>query len=189
MRFALVILLTTSSTFADCTKTADTKNAIRNAVTYLENNVTKLPESSGTPRKQFVYATTGLVYVVDPNAPTGASRIKPIKEYLVRYIGEVEKRLEDPQSLPLRHGSFSSNNLIQYTWPIAQTLLFFGELRGRGHVHERTKGVHAVAARVHSAAGQEPAEAACADEEEAGDDTGRQAQVARIAAAADDMLS
>lgn len=129
VRNILILLVLSSAALAkDDTTTA----AIRKAVAYLETNVTKLPESSGTPRKQFVYATTGLVYLMDPNTRTGASRIKPLKQYLVQYIGEVEKRLKDPQSLPERHGLFSSDNLVQYTWPIAQTLMFFGELRARG---------------------------------------------------------
>jgi hypothetical protein len=121
----LSLLLLTSITFAS-------DAAAKKAIAFLEKQVTRLPDSSGTPRKQFVYATTGLVYLMDPNTRTGPSRIRPLKEYLVRYVDEVERRLKDPASLPERHGSFNSNNLIQYTWPLAQTLLFFGELKARG---------------------------------------------------------
>ncbi len=121
----LSLLLLTSTTFAS-------DAAAQKAIAFLEKQVTRLPDASGTPRKQFVYATTGLVFLMDPNTRTGPSRIRPIKDYLVRYLDEVERRLKDPANLPERHGSFNSNNLIQYTWPLAQTLLFFGELKARG---------------------------------------------------------
>ncbi|MHC4940496.1 MAG: hypothetical protein ACYTHK_16275 [Planctomycetota bacterium] len=120
----LVLLLLASPLFAG--------DAANKAIAFLEKNVTQLPDSSGTPRKQFVYATTGLVYLMDPSTRTGPSRIKPLKEYLVRYVGEVESRLKDRSNLPERHGLVRSDRLVQYTWPLAQTLWFFGELKERG---------------------------------------------------------
>lgn len=105
---------------------------VRKAIAYLEKNVTKLPDADGTPRKPFVYATTGLVYLMDPVTRTGENRIRPLKEYLARWTDDLEKRLEDPVNLPARHGLFQSSRVIQYTWPVAQTLWFFGELHERG---------------------------------------------------------
>jgi len=106
--------------------------AIAKAIAYLEQNVSRLPDVSGTPRKPFTYSVTGLVYLMSDRTRTGKSRIKPIKEYLVDYVEEVERRLQDPDSIAPRSGNFSSNKLIQYTWPIATTGLFFGELHQRG---------------------------------------------------------
>jgi hypothetical protein len=105
---------------------------VRKAIRYLEKTVPRLPEVGGTPRKQFVYATTGLVYLMDPVTRTGSDRIKPIKEYLVRYADDVAQRLKDPDNLPARHGLVDSSTVTQYTWSIAQTLWFFGELHERG---------------------------------------------------------
>jgi len=106
--------------------------AISKAIAYLEKNVTRLPDVSGTPRKPFTYSVTGLVYLMSGTTRTGKSRIKPIKDYLVDYVEEVERRLKDPDAIAPRSGQFSSNKLIQYTWPIATAGLFFGELHERG---------------------------------------------------------
>ena len=106
--------------------------AIKRAIAYLDKNVARMPDSAGTPRKQFTYATTGLVYLMSGQSRTGASRIAPIKKYLVRYVAEVEGRLKDDSNIAARSGNFSSNKLIQYTWPIAMTGLFFGELHEHG---------------------------------------------------------
>ena len=50
----------------------------------------------------------------------------------MRYVDGVERRLKDPANLPVRHGLVSTDKLVQYTWPVAQTLFFFGELKQRG---------------------------------------------------------
>jgi len=135
MRCLPILLLTALWTVASADEPMDDAKrdaAVAKAITYLDQHVPRLPDVSGTPRKPFTYSVTGLVYLMSDRTRTGKSRIKPIKEYLVAYVAEVERRLKDPQSIAPRSGQFSSDKLIQYTWPIATTGLFFGELHERG---------------------------------------------------------
>ena len=115
--------------------------AIAKAIAYLDGHVARLPDVSGTPRKPFTYSVTGLVYLMSDRTRTGKSRLKPIKDYLVEYVADVERRLKDRDSIAPRSGQFSSNKLIQYTWPIATTGLFFGELHQRGLYQAEMKRV------------------------------------------------
>lgn len=129
----LALLVLCSVSFADGDLDDKARDAaIAKAIAYLDQNVTRLPESAGTPKKQFTYATTGLVYLMSGMSRTGKSRIAPIKKYLVRYVEEVEARLKDEANIAQRSGNFSSDKLIQYTWPVAMTGLFFGELHEHG---------------------------------------------------------
>ncbi|MCK6458289.1 MAG: hypothetical protein L6Q95_00165 [Planctomycetes bacterium] len=104
----------------------------RRAVAWLEREVGKLVDSEGTPRKPFTYAITGLVYLMDGGTRTGPDRVRAIREYLVRWIDALGKRLLDPDALPGAHGVADSRKVCQYTWPLAAAALFFGELELRG---------------------------------------------------------
>ncbi len=104
----------------------------RRAVSWLEREVPKLVDSEGTPRKPFTCAVTGLVYLLDGGTRTGPDRLRGIREYLLRWIDALEKRLKDPDALPDAHGVADSRKVCQYTWPLAASALFFGELELRG---------------------------------------------------------
>jgi hypothetical protein len=107
-------------------------DAAKRAVAWLERNVSKLVDSEGSPRKPFTYAVTGLVYLMEGGTRTGPDRIRGIREYLVRWIDALEKRLEDPDALPDAHGVADSRKVCQYTWPLGAAALFFAELELRG---------------------------------------------------------
>jgi len=83
------------------------------------SNVFKLPDASGTPRKQFTVALTGLVHLLARDGSTrtdGKRSVKRARAYLSDYVDEIERRTADPAQLPARTGSFSSNRVIQYTF-------------------------------------------------------------------------
>jgi len=124
VRIAILLLFCVAAQAGD--------DAARKAIDFLDRTVPRLPDVGGTPRKQFVYATTGLVYLMDRSTRTGKDRIRPLKDYLARYADEVERQIKDPDRLPPRAGLASSSYLTQYTWSIAQTLWFFGELHAHG---------------------------------------------------------
>lgn len=126
MRTAILLLLCAG------VHAGDTKTTVRKAIHFLETTVPRLPEVGGTPRKQFVYATTGLVYLMEQETRTGKDRIRPLKDYLARYADDVERKLKSPANRPPSFGLASSEYVTQYTWSIAQTLWFFGELHARG---------------------------------------------------------
>jgi len=107
--------------------------AARRGLRFLDERLFELPEVQGTPRKPFTYAVAGLCYLMADRTVTGRAgdRVRRIEEYLARYLGQVERRLEDPANLPARHGAVSSSRLVQYTWPVAMAGLFFGELAER----------------------------------------------------------
>ena len=93
----------------------------------------------GTPRKPFTLAVAGLVHLM-AEGRFGAKRsvVAGAKTHLVGYIDRVAKRTADPDELPERHGRFSSEQINQYTWPLAQAGVFFCELRLRGAYREES---------------------------------------------------
>ena len=103
---------------------------------YLERTVPALPESSGTPRKPFTWAVTGLAMLLgrDVRSSSGRSRlsIDDIRKYLDRYTDSVATRLADPTNIPERNGSIRSSKLVQFTWPLAMSAMFFAECHARG---------------------------------------------------------
>jgi len=106
--------------------------ATNRAIEYLERTVPKLADSDGSPRKPFTYAVTGLVYLLEGGTRTGPDRLRGIREYLVRWIDALEKRLKDPNALPDAHGVADTTKVCQYTWPLAAAAIFFAELEVRG---------------------------------------------------------
>jgi hypothetical protein len=110
--------------------------AIIRGLRYLEREVFQLPDASGTPRKQFTVAATGLAFVLARDGyasrTDGKKMIERARAYLAKYVEEVTRRTADPASLPAQAGSFSSNHMIQYTWPLAMDAMFQGELHHRG---------------------------------------------------------
>ena len=115
-------------------------DAARRAVLWLERNVPKLVDNEGTPRKPFTYAVTGLVYLMDETR-TGPDRVRPIREYLTRWIGGLADRLNDPEALPDGYGVADSRRVCQYTWPLAAAALFYGELELRGMDAKQAHGM------------------------------------------------
>ncbi|MHC4933841.1 MAG: hypothetical protein ACYTGV_16805, partial [Planctomycetota bacterium] len=118
---------------------AEAKNAaVRRAVAYLDDNLFQLPDSQGTPRKQFTVAVTGLVHLMKEPRTGHRDPLPRIRKYLVRFVDEVERRSQDADQLPRAHGVATSWHLIQYTWPLSVAGLFFGELHARGQDGEGT---------------------------------------------------
>jgi hypothetical protein len=113
--------------------------AIRKSVAFLDQNLFGLVESAGTPRKPFTYAVAGLVYLMNEPRTGRDSPIPRIKDYLLDYLEEVERRSRDPEELPRQHGVATSWNLIQYTWPTAVAGLFFAELHERGQYRKESR--------------------------------------------------
>ncbi|MHC4577765.1 MAG: hypothetical protein ACYTFD_01820 [Planctomycetota bacterium] len=111
---------------------AERRAAIRRGIDALDQSVFRLPDAQGTPRKQFTVAVVGLVHLMREPRTGRRSPIPRLRDYLVRYVDEVERRVRDPDQLPRAHGLADSRRLIQYTWPLAQAGLFFGELGLRG---------------------------------------------------------
>jgi len=115
--------------------TRERDTAIGQGMGYLDKTVFKLPDASGTPRKQFTVAMTGLVHLLAHQGgrrTDGRKSVTKARAYLSRYVDELERRTADPAQLPARTGSFSSDRVIQYTWPLAMTALFLGEAHQRG---------------------------------------------------------
>ena len=115
----------------------DRDEAINRGVRYLEDTVLRLPDASGTPRKQFTVALTGLVELMAGSArgirTDGKSRIVDrCRAYLAAYVEEVERRSADESQLPPRHGMAMSDRIMQYTWPLGTAAFFYGELHARG---------------------------------------------------------
>jgi len=113
------------------------RKAIDGGLAFLDKRLFKLPEPQGTPRRPFTFAVAGLVYLLDKRTRTGdRNPVGRIRAYLGDYVDTVHERMQDRSELPPRHGMAMSGRLIQYTWPIAQAGLFFGELHARGK-HKR----------------------------------------------------
>jgi hypothetical protein len=135
IRFALLGLLLLAPAARAGDVPGKRKQAIARAFAYLDDNLFRLPDATGTPRKQWTVAIAGLDYLM--RYPPGASRAKRgpfsrITAYLADYVDAVEKRLKDPAALPPRHGLASSRFLTQYTWPLSAAGLYFAELERRG---------------------------------------------------------
>ncbi len=105
-------------------------------VGYLERTLPSMRESSGTPRKQFTMAVTGLVMLLAKDVRSSSKRpalsIDAIRKYLDRYADTVATKLADPAMIPERNGSISSSKLVQFTWPLAMSAVFFAECHARG---------------------------------------------------------
>ncbi len=153
----LAVFLVLAAGAADLPAKESPKKALQNApwnaparkgLRYLDDHLFRLPEVQGTPRKPFTYAVAGLCYLMAERTVTGrsADRVRRVEEYLTRYIERVEQRVKDPSNLPGRHGMFSSNSLIQYTWPVAMTGMFFGELKARGRSRRAAKMIPRIVA-------------------------------------------
>ena len=128
-----LLLLASAAWAGDTPK--ERKQAVGRAFAYLDANLFQLPDAKGTPRKQWTVAIAGLDYLM--RYPPGASRAKRgpyqrITGYLADYVDAVEKRLQDPATLPPRHGLASSRFLTQYTWPLSAAGLYFAEIERRG---------------------------------------------------------
>ena len=110
---------------------------IARALRYLDDTVMALPDASGTPRKPFTVGVTGLCWLLAEDAQSRTARgwgsqIKQVRKFLRTYLASTAKRAADESQWPEKSGSFSSSNLIQYTWPFAMSAVFFGELHARG---------------------------------------------------------
>lgn len=103
--------------------------AITKASRWMEKHVLRLPEVSGTPRKQFVMATYGIVHAMleDRGVKTESRGVvgNRVEKYLLDYLDEVERRSRNVDELPPGHGVAVSGKLIQYTWPLGMSLVFF----------------------------------------------------------------
>jgi hypothetical protein len=108
------------------------KAAVR-GIDHLQETVHRLSDPDGTPRKPFTAAISGLCFLLDPRtSDRGNAHVQRMRDYLLRWLDDVAARIDDPDELPTRHGRFTSNRLIQYTWPVAAAGLFFGEMHARG---------------------------------------------------------
>jgi hypothetical protein len=114
--------------------------AVSKGVAYLDDQLFRLPDAQGSPRKPFTFAVAGLVYLLDKGTRAD-DPVPRIAEYLERYVSDVAQKTADPSNLPPQHGLASSSYLIQYTWPLAQAGLFFGELHLRGRERRITSRV------------------------------------------------
>ena len=130
----LLLLPPPVPTFGEGFSEKQRRAAIRRGFAYLDGHLFQLPESSGTPRKPFTYAVAGLCYLMRNETATSkkSGAVERIRKYLVRYIQDLDGRLEDPANLPHAHGVADSRRLIQYTWPLAVAGFFFLELDLRG---------------------------------------------------------
>lgn len=111
--------------------------AIAKGLRYLEKTVFSLPNSTGTPRKQFTVAVTGLVALLAQDAGSRTARRKggladKAHKFLEPYLARTAKRTADPKQLPKTSGVGSSDQVMQYTWPFGMAGLFYGELHARG---------------------------------------------------------
>ncbi|MDA1195060.1 MAG: hypothetical protein O2894_07720 [Planctomycetota bacterium] len=121
--------------------TAERDAAIRRGLAYLDKTALRLPDVQGTPKKPFLIAVLGLDHLLasdQRSSSAGASaELTRIRAFLTRYVDDVAERLAKPGALPDGPGHFSSDRLIQYTWPVALAALFLGESAARGqHVAE-----------------------------------------------------
>ena len=110
--------------------------AILKGLRYLEAEVFGLPDVSGTPRKPFTVAATGLAFLWAGDRKTsrtgGRKMIDRARRFLAAYVDEVAERSVDRSQLPQQNGQVSSDKLVQYTWPLAMNALFQTELHARG---------------------------------------------------------
>ncbi|MHC5010804.1 MAG: prenyltransferase/squalene oxidase repeat-containing protein [Planctomycetota bacterium] len=111
--------------------------AISRGIGYLQRTVFQLPDATGTPRKQFTVAVTGLVDLLAGDGRTSTTRrrstlAEKARRFLEAYVTEVRERTVDPAQLAETSDATSSAHAMQYTWPIAMAGIFFGEMHARG---------------------------------------------------------
>ena len=106
--------------------------AIRRAIGFLDERLPRLPDAEGTPRKSFTEAVAGLVYLMDDATRAAPPPLARLRADLAAYVDRVTKAVADPEKLPPSYGLADSRFTVQYTWPVAETALFFGELIARG---------------------------------------------------------
>lgn len=123
---SLLLVLLTSTALAAPVDPAERDAVIEKALTRLDRTFTLLPEATGTPQKQFVAATIGLVNLMAKRENSGRYR-----KYLLSYLDRVERRTAAGE-LPSRHGLVTTDREIQYTWALAQAAFYFAELYERG---------------------------------------------------------
>jgi hypothetical protein len=121
------------------------------ALRWLSDHVLSLPDVQGTPRKPFTVAIAGLDFLMASGTGSGRGsleRIRGCRDAVVRWLGEAERRVEDPAELPDAHGVADSRRLVQYTWPSAAAVLFFAECQARDVLRSETRGPLERAARL-----------------------------------------
>ena len=138
LRFLALILFALPAAAGPAPDESARRIAIRKSVAFLDEHLFALPETAGTPRKPFTYAVAGLVYLMNEPRTGRDSPIPRIKDYLLDYLEEVERRSRDPEELPRQQGVATSWSLIQYTWPMAVSGLFFAELHQRGQYRKES---------------------------------------------------
>lgn len=109
--------------------------AVEKAVRWLGEHVFALPDASGSPRKPFTLAITGIDLLLTSgttNDRAAADRIRRCKEGLSEFIAVAQKRTHDARELPTGHGVADSSKICQYTWVLGAASLFFAEARARG---------------------------------------------------------
>lgn len=110
--------------------------SVAKALRYLDKTLPRLPDVQGTPRTPFTLAAGGIVLLVarDVDALPTERRGRALPKLLKRLDAWTEataKRLGDPDQLPPEHGQFSSNHVIQTTWPLAMVAWLASELEAR----------------------------------------------------------
>ena len=118
--------------------------AINRGLRYLDKTVFSLPDSAGTPQKQFTVAVSGVAWLLARGSGRlrtdgHAKQLARVLSYLEHYIGEVERRTATPAQLPEQSGRFNTNHIMQYTWPVAMAGIFHGELHARGLHRDKAK--------------------------------------------------
>jgi hypothetical protein len=131
----VVLSLFGASTAAPDAPPPERRQAAEKALTWLLAHAFAGPDASGTPRKPFTLAITGLDLLMARGrtvAPGSGDDLRRVKEALVAYLGDVERRSRDPGSLPAAHGVADSTRLVQYTWVLGASALFFAEAAAQG---------------------------------------------------------
>jgi hypothetical protein len=121
------------------------------ALAWLRENLDRVPETQGSPRRPFTVAIAALDSLLASGTTrerAGGGSTRAAVADLARWIDEVERRSKDASQLPARHGVADSRALVQYTWPLGASLLFFAECRARGVLVRETAAPTAAAVRV-----------------------------------------
>lgn len=139
---------------------AHRKAAAEKALAWLVANAFRVPDASGTPRKPFTLAITGLDLLLARGRTVAAGSdddLRRVRAALLAYLDEVERRSRDRASLPTAHGVADSERLVQYTWVLGASALFFGEAAARGLQRSEAEGalrrIHALLAEAQDANG------------------------------------
>lgn len=118
--------------------------ALKKAFGYLDDHLWRLTDG-GSPEKQYAAAVAGWAYLLagersGKRLPSRVKQIKRIRDYLDRYLKQVERIYEkdddDRRSSRPRPGmppgvSADWMRTAQYTWPLSMAGFFFGESIGR----------------------------------------------------------